>query len=96
MGAGMLAWTAGEIYYWVGAPASGELPVPSLADAGYLALYPAAFLAVVLLLRSQVHEVRLSLLLDGLTVGLAVASVAAALVAGPILDATTGGTSRPP
>ena len=90
MGAGMLAWTAGEIYYWLGAPASGELPVPSLADVGYLALYPAAALAVVLLMRDQISELRASLCLDGVTVALAVAALAAALVATPILDASAG------
>ena len=90
MGAGLLAWTAGEIYYWVGAPESGELPIPSLADLGYLALYPAAAVAVVLLLRDQISELRPSLCLDGLTVALAVAALAAALVAAPILDASAG------
>ncbi len=54
----MLAWTAGEIYYWLGAPDSGELPIPSLADVGYLALYPAAAVAVVLLMRDQISELR--------------------------------------
>ena len=90
MGGGLLAWTAGEIYYWVGAPASGELPIPSLADVGYLALYPAAAIAVVLLLRDQVPELRPSLCLDGATVALAVAAVAAALAAEPIIDASAG------
>ena len=47
-------------------------------------------MAVVLLMRDQISELRASLCLDGVTVALAVAALAAALVATPILDASAG------
>lgn len=42
MGAGILAWTAGEVYYTLAFSGVDEVPVPSPADAGYLAFYAAS------------------------------------------------------
>lgn len=86
-GVGLLAWTGGELYYTFAAPET----IPSLADVGYLAPYPAAYVGLVLLLRSQLASFRRSLWLDGAIVALAAASVATSLAAGPIIDASVDG-----
>jgi hypothetical protein len=36
IGAGLLVWTGGEIYYEAALSISGSIPIPSPADAGYL------------------------------------------------------------
>ncbi len=59
-------------------------PLPSLADALWLAFYPATYVAIVLLVRARVREFRASLWVDGLVGALAVAALGAALVVGPI------------
>ena len=40
IGAGVLAWTAGDIYWTVALETVKNPPYPSLADVGYLGLYP--------------------------------------------------------
>ena len=68
-------------------------PFPSIADIGFLAVYPPAYVAIVLLLRSRVQELRSSLWLDGVISGLAVGAVGTAVIFPAILDAV-GGSSR--
>ena len=51
IGAGLLAWTFGEAWYTVVLWDLKTVPVPSLADAGYLAFPPLAATGLVLLLR---------------------------------------------
>ena len=68
-------------------------PFPSLADIGFLAVYPPAYVAIVLLLRSRVKDLRSSLWLDGVISGLAVGAVGTAVIFPAILDAV-GGASR--
>ena len=61
------------------------------ADAFWLSFYPCAFVALLLIVREIAEDVPLSLWLDGVVGGLAVAGVAAAFF-GPIL-AVTGGSA---
>ena len=49
-------------------------PFPTLTDVLWLAYYPCAFLAVLLLVRSRIHHFPLTVGLDGLLVGLGTAS----------------------
>ena len=44
---GLAAWVAADVYYALG----GSPDSPSLADAGWLAIYPASYCAIVLLVR---------------------------------------------
>src|SRR5262249_27560102 len=53
MGVGLIAYAAGEIYYAVAIAGTGEVPIPSPADAGYLAFYPLAYAALLLLMRER-------------------------------------------
>jgi len=91
MGAGLVAYAAGEIYYAAALSGGGEVPIPSLADAGYLAFYPLAYASLLLLMRERLGSFAMVRWLDGLIAGGAAAAVAAAVVLGPIVDAGTNG-----
>ncbi len=93
LGAGLMAWTAGEIYFSAAFAGSESVPIPSLADAGYLAFYPLAYLALIALLRERIGSFPATRWLDGLIVGSAVAALAAALALGPIVDASSAGST---
>ena len=66
-------------------------PFPTLTDALWLAYYPCVFLAVCLLVRTRIDHFPLTVGLDGLMVGLATASVAAAVVLPTTLSDLGGG-----
>jgi diguanylate cyclase (GGDEF)-like protein len=87
---GLLGSAAGDIYWTVALEGLASPPYPSLADAGYLSIYPAAFATLVLLLRARGGRPPAALWLDGLVCGLAVAAVGAALALDVV--ASTDGT----
>lgn len=92
MGAGLLSWSLGELYYSLliegtSAEAGGSV---TPADGLYLAMYPCFYVAVGLLARRQLRDVRAGMWLDGAIAGLGAASVAAALILPPILDQASG------
>ena len=60
---------------------------PPWPTSGYLAFYPASYVALVLLVRARMPGFRRSLWLDGAIAALAVAALAAALAFEPIIDA---------
>ena len=91
MGVGLVVYAAGEIYYAAAFAGGGEVPIPSLADAGYLAFYPLAYASLLLLMRERLGSFPMVRWLDGLIAGGAAAAVAAAVVLGPIVDAGTNG-----
>jgi two-component system cell cycle response regulator len=80
---GLTAFFLGDVYYEVLLPADSP-PYPSLADAGYLCIYPTAYVALVLLLRARTDGVSPLLWLDGIIGGLAATAVGAALVLGVV------------
>jgi diguanylate cyclase (GGDEF)-like protein len=95
MGAGLLFWSLGELYYSLliegtSAEAGGSV---SPADALYLAMYPCFYVALALLARNHLRDKRVGMWLDGLIAGLGAASVAAALILPPILRHATGAHS---
>jgi diguanylate cyclase (GGDEF)-like protein len=90
LAASMAASTGGELYWALHLVGLEEVPYPSPADALYLAFYPFAYLALVLLVRTRVRDVRAGMWLDGLVCGLALASIAAAIAFDAIV-ADTGG-----
>ena len=81
---GMAGFAAGDVYYTVALKNLDEPPFPSLADAGYLSIYPAAYAGLVLLVRARAPRMSSALWLDGLVCGLACAAVGAALVFGVV------------
>jgi len=91
LGAGLLAWSAGEIH-WTLSPDSADASGPGLSDALWLAFYPASYAAIVLMVRSRLRGASAQLWLDGLVAALAAACVAAVFLFEPILgsDAEPG------
>jgi two-component system cell cycle response regulator len=82
---GLFGFFAGDVYYTVViTPMESAAPFPSPADAGYLAIYPASYVALVLLLRARAGRIPSSLWLDGLISALAIAALGAALVFGVV------------
>ncbi len=77
---------AGDVIYAMWVP-DGQSP--SIADPAYLAFYPLAYAGLLLLMRSRLKRVPVPVRLDSVVCGLAMASVAAALTAGPIHEAAT-------
>jgi diguanylate cyclase (GGDEF)-like protein len=90
LGAGMLLWALGQTYYSAVLYYAEPAPFPSPSDLGFLAFYPASFVALVLLLRARVAHLEPLAWVDGLIGALAVAGVAAALIFPPVLEALGG------
>jgi hypothetical protein len=84
LSAGLAGFAAGDIYYTAALSGMESPPFPSPADAGYLSIYPAAYAALVLLLRARAGRVSPTLWLDGLVAALGVSAVGAALVFGVV------------
>ncbi len=94
MGAGVLCWSLGELYFTFfleGPGVAGGAISP--ADALYLAFYPCCYVALVLLVGSHLRELRIGMWLDGLIGGLAAATVAAALILPPIVAHAHGSSA---
>jgi diguanylate cyclase (GGDEF)-like protein len=90
LGGGLMFWALGQTYYSVVLYYASPAPFPSPADFGFLAFYPASYLALVLLLRARVAHLEPLAWVDGLIGALAVAGVAAALIFPPVLGALEG------
>jgi two-component system, cell cycle response regulator len=90
VGLGIACFTAGDLYFSFVLAEREAIPYPSLADAGYVALYPLVYLGLGLLLRGRTLQENRSFWLDGTIAGLTVAAVGAALLFSTIID-TTGG-----
>jgi len=89
LGAGVLAWTFGEIYYTAVLWTESSPPLPSPADAGYL-LFPVLALAGMLALLRARNVASATLIVDGVTVALAVAALSAAIVFQTVLAHASG------
>src|ERR1051326_1917173 len=79
MGSAVAAWGIGDTIWTFTIANDPSPPAPSLADAGFLAVYPPAYVAIVLLLRSRTGKLRTSLWLDGVIGGLAVGALGTAV-----------------
>jgi two-component system cell cycle response regulator len=90
-GAAVVAWGIGDTIWSVMFANDPSPPAPSIADIGFLAVYPPAYVAIVLLLRSRVGTLRGSLWLDGVIGGLAVGALGTAVVFQAVLK-TIGGS----
>ncbi len=90
LGVGLALYGLGNIFWTVFVRTQEPEPFPSAADALWLSFYVCAFVALWLIVREIAEGVPVSLWLDGVVGGLAVAGVAAAFI-GPVL-AITGGS----
>ena len=93
MGTAVAAWGIGDTIWTFTVASDPNPPFPSIADIGFLAVYPPAYVAIVLLLRSRTGTVRGSLWLDGVIGGLTVAAVGTAVVFQAVVDALGGSTA---
>jgi diguanylate cyclase (GGDEF)-like protein len=90
LGAGILSWGLGEVYWTVYIDSDPTAPYPSLADALFIALYPLAYVGLALLVRARTHELEWRLWTDGLIAALGTAALGAAFVFDFVADHTTG------
>jgi diguanylate cyclase (GGDEF)-like protein len=90
IGAGVLAWSLGEVYYTLALWDLSSIPIPSAADGGYLAFPALTFTGICLLARSRVRGIASTLWADGLAAALAVGAVSAAFVMDEVLRHTAG------
>jgi hypothetical protein len=85
---GVGLWAVAELIFDFGY--GGSPPYPSVADAFYLAFYPACYVGLMLLLRSRVSQFSRPLWLDGAMAALASAALGAAVLFEVVLHSTDG------
>ena len=85
-----ISWAAGDQYWTIMFADADEIPLPSPADAGYVALYPLASVGLILLARSQLKRVSLSVVLDALVASLAVGAVVSAFTVSRVITGISG------
>jgi diguanylate cyclase (GGDEF)-like protein len=90
IGAGVLAWSFGEIYYTAVLWTNPAPPIPSPADAGYLLFPPLVVAGALVLLKARNRGVPRRLWVDGLAAALGVAAVSAAIVFETALEYAEG------
>jgi diguanylate cyclase (GGDEF)-like protein len=90
IGAGVTAWSFGEIYYTAVLWTNPAPPIPSPADAGYLLFPPLTLAGGLALLRARARGVPRRLLVDGATAALGVAALSAAIVFDTVLESVEG------
>jgi diguanylate cyclase (GGDEF)-like protein/putative nucleotidyltransferase with HDIG domain len=88
-GAGLLMVAVGDLIYSM-APDLDAVPVPSLSDPFWLALYPCVYLALLALTRERVGHTLVATRLDGIVSGFAVASLLACFTMSTAIDSTAG------
>jgi diguanylate cyclase (GGDEF)-like protein len=90
IGAAVLAWAAGEVYWTAFILDNPEAPYPSPADIGYLLFYPLAYAGLILLVRARAHELDWRLWTDGAIAALGTAALGAAFVFDFVADRSSG------
>jgi diguanylate cyclase (GGDEF)-like protein len=90
MGAGVVGWALGNVYYTVVLWDMDPIPIPSVSDVLWLAYYPIVYVAVAMLLRARIARFHASLWVDGALAALAVAALSAAVVFQSVLEGTGG------
>ncbi len=91
LGLSMLMWTAGDIALTIESLHGATPPTPSVADVFYVAFYPAAYLALALLLRRESSRLVPATWLDGAVAGLGAAALCAAFAFHSVLHLAGGG-----
>ncbi len=90
LGAGILCWGAGEVYWNLYIVDNPTPPYPSPADALYIALYPLAFLGLTGLVRARTMELDWRRWTDAAIAALGTAALGAAFVFDFVADRTSG------
>ena len=91
LGGAILAWALGDfLLTWETWGSPNPAPVPSIADAGYIAFYPLAYTAIVLMLRKEVKRLLPATWLDGAIAGLGAAAVCGAFAFQAVVNSLSG------
>lgn len=94
IGAAIIAWGGGEIWWTLYIEGNANAPYPSPADIGYLAFYPLAILGLYLLVRARADELDPRLWMDGLIAALGTGALGAALIFEFVADRTEGSAAE--
>ena len=92
IGAAVVGWALGNVYYTAVLWDLEQIPTPSVSDALWIVYYPVVYVGVALLLRARIARFHASLWVDGVLAALTVGALTAALVFEPVLDAADGNT----
>jgi diguanylate cyclase len=92
IGAGLACWAAGDVWWTLLYERDGDPPVPSVADALWLAWYPVTALGFALLIRRGVASFHLHRWMDGIAVMLIVLTPCVALFLAPAAEESGRGT----
>ena len=92
IGAAILAWGAGEVYWSLYIEGNPSAPYPSPADVGYIAFYPLAYAGLAMLVRARAEEINWRLWMDGAIAALGTAALGTAFVFDFVAGKTTGTT----
>ncbi len=92
MALGIFSYGCADLYWSLVLSHLKSIPYPSLADPLYLAFYPAAYIGLLLLLRSRGGRFPASVWLDGAIGAVGLGAVVGALVFPVVLDTTGGDT----
>jgi diguanylate cyclase (GGDEF)-like protein len=87
---GMISFGLGNVVYLGYIQYLDPAPYPSVADIGYLGLYPPLLVGLLLSLRGRTAPLRRSVLLDGLVALLGAVSVLGEFVVRPLLSGSSG------
>jgi two-component system cell cycle response regulator len=89
LGVGLLANLTGDLIYSL-APDLSAVPVPSVSDPFWLAIYPCLYVALIALIRSRTGRTLWATRLDGLAGGLAIAAVLACVTMSASVNGSAG------
>jgi two-component system, cell cycle response regulator len=92
IGAALLSWGVGEVYWTIFIEGNASAPYPSPADIGYLVFYPLAYVGLAMLVRARAHEIKWRLWMDGLIAALGTAALGTAFVFDFVAEKATGTT----
>jgi diguanylate cyclase (GGDEF)-like protein len=89
--AGVVSWSVGELLFDF--VYGGDPPFPSVADAFFLAFYPACYVGICLLVRSRISEITPMVWFDGAMAAIAAAALGSAVLFEVVLRNTDGSTA---
>ena len=87
---GLAAWAAGDVYWSIAVEGTPAEETITLGDAGWLAFYPACYVALGMLVRARVPRLPRSAWLDGLIAAAGAGSLGAALFLPKLIDSAAG------
>jgi two-component system cell cycle response regulator len=93
MGLALALWAGGNLYWTFVLADVAAAPFPSWADALWLAFLPAAYVAILLLMRDRSPQLDSRMWLDGIIAALTTGALSAAIVFGAVQETTGGDTA---